>query len=80
MESNLPALTLHRPHNAPLYVTVLSKQQRRIAPEIHIGRKCDAGKGDITNMRDHLATKCIVIIKMRQKNNKIENIPFQQQM
>lgn len=29
----VPALMLHEPHSALLYVTMLSPQQRRIAPE-----------------------------------------------
>ncbi len=31
----LPALMLHEPHNAPLYVIMLSMPQRRIAPDHH---------------------------------------------
>lgn len=35
----LPALMLHEPHNAPLYVIMLSMPQRRIAPDHHQPKK-----------------------------------------
>jgi hypothetical protein len=33
--SIIPALMLHKPHSALLYVTMLSLKQRKIAPENH---------------------------------------------
>ena len=66
MRFNLPALMLHMPHNAPLYVTVLSKQQRRIAPEFHIKKKSETGKGD---NRETIWWQNI-IVKMSSKSNR----------
>lgn len=80
MGSNIPALTLHMPHNAPLYVTMLSKQQRRIAPEIHIRMKYETGKGDNRHERPSSNRMIVIIVKISQKIKIIGNIPFQQQM